>query len=181
MTSVMVLYDSQNYTASVPSDQLTADMSGQAHVNNSAPSAAVIDLNTVVVNAGNSTQPQFLFSASANAVVLPSSDVSASLTIGAKADFSTQPWWSQLVVRSAASLEITSASLTSNSVSLTVRNTGGSNTTLQLVTIAPASVSSGGAVLPPTLSVSATFLINENGSLSSSAQGSLQTLLMGPA
>jgi hypothetical protein len=180
VTSVTVLYNDENYTATVPSSQLTAEMSSQAQVNSSAASAAVIDLSTVVVNAGNSTQPEFLFSASATAAVVPSSDLSASLTIGAKADFSSQPWWGQLIARSAATLVITSANMTSNSLSLTVRNTGGSNTTLQLVTITPDSVSGGAAILPPTLTGSATFLVNQDGTLSASTQASLQTLLLGP-
>jgi len=180
VTSVAILYDGENYTASVPSDQLTASMNSQAQVNSSSPCAAVIDLHTVVVNAGNSTHPQFLFSASADAAVIPSSDVSASLTVGAKTDFHSQSWWSQLIVRSAPALLITSANMTSNSMSLTVRNTGDSNTTLRLVTITPASVSGGAGILPPALTGSATFIINGDGTLSSSTQASLQTLLLGP-
>ena len=179
VTSVKVLYNNQNYTASVPSGNLTANMSSHAQVNASSPSAAVIDLRTVVVNAGNSSNPQFLFSASAGAVVVPSSDVSASLTVGAKVDFHTQPWWSQLVIRSTATLHVSSANMTSNSLSLKVTDTGGSNTTLRLVTITPVSASAGGT-LPSTLAASATFLVDQNGSLSSSTQASLQTLLLGP-
>jgi len=70
--------------------------------------------------------------------------------------------------------------MTSDSLSLIVRDTGGSNTTLRLVTITPVTVAGGGGSLPPTLTGSATFLINQNGSLSSSTQASLQTLLLGP-
>jgi hypothetical protein len=180
VASVKVLYNNQNYTASVPSGQFAANMNGQAEVNGSAPSAAVIDLHTLVVNAGNSTQPQFLFSASASAAVMPSSAVSASFTIGGKADFHSQSWWGQLIVRSAPALQITSASMTSNSLSLTVTNSGGSNTTLRLVTITPASVGGGVGILPPALTGSATFLINQDGTLSSSTTASLQTLLLGP-
>jgi hypothetical protein len=181
VTSVTVLYNSENYTAHCCGlSQITANMTSQAQVNSSAPSAAVIDMSTVVVNSGNSTQPQFLFSASATAAVVPSSDLSASLTIGAKADFSSEPWWGQLVVRSAATLEITSANMTSNSLSLTVRNTGGSNATLRLVTITPESVSGGAVIMPPTLTGSATFVVAQNGTLSSYAQTSLQTLILGP-
>jgi hypothetical protein len=181
VTSATVLYEGQNYTASLPNGQVNAKMNTQAQVNSSAPGAAVIDLHTVVMNAGNATEPQFLLSASAMATVVPSVDVSPSVTIGAKADFHTEPWWNQFIIHSTASLQITSANLTSNSLSLAVKNSGGgANTTLRLVTITPSNVVSGAAILPPTLTGSATLLINQDGTLSSSAQASLQSLVQGP-
>jgi trimeric autotransporter adhesin len=180
VTSATVLYNGKNYTANVPSDQLTANMDSQAQVNSSTASAAVIDLHTVVMNAGNTTQPQFLFSASAKATVVPSSDLSVSLTIGAKTDFHTQPWWNSFILQSTASIQITSANVTSNSLSLIVKNSGGANTTLRLVTITPVSVAAGATILPPTLTGSATFLINQDGTLSSSTQASLQSIVQGP-
>ena len=180
VTSAAVLYNGQNYTASVPSNQLTANINGKLQVNSSASGAAIIDLQTVVVNSGNSTQPQFLFSASARATAVPASDASAAVTVGAKVSFTSKPWWGPFITQSTASLKISSANVTSNSLSLIVRNTGGSNTTLRMVTITPATLSSGVTMLPPTLTGSATFFINQNGTLMASSQSSQQTLLQGP-
>src|SRR4029077_5723566 len=167
VTSATVFYNGQNYTASVPSGELTASMSSRLQVNSSAASAAVIDLHTVIVNAGNTTQPHFLFSASAKAVVVPSGDVSSSVAIGAKADFHAQSWWNQFIVHSTASLQITSANMTSSSLNLVVSNNGGASTTLHLVMITPVSIfAGGGPVLPPALTGSATFMVNQDGTLS---------------
>jgi hypothetical protein len=181
VTSTTDLYNGKNYTASMPSGQLTASLTSQLKVNSSAPSAAVIDLQTVVINAGNTTKPQFSFSASVKAAVVPSSDVSASVTIGARADFHTQSWWNLLIVKSAASLQITSANMNSGSLDVVVWNNGGASTALQIVTVTP--VSALGTVspgLPPTLTGSATFVVNQDGTLSSSTQASQQALLGGP-
>jgi hypothetical protein len=177
ISSATVLYNGQNYTASVPNNQLAANMSSQLQVNSSAPSAALIDLHTVVVNGGNSSQPQFLFSASAKAAVLPSSDASAAVSVGARLSLTSKPWWGPFIVQSTASLKIASANVTSTSLSLIIRNTGGANTTLRMVTITPASVFAGVTALPPTLTGSATFLINQDGSLTASTQSGQQTLL----
>jgi hypothetical protein len=172
VTSAEVTYNGVNYTAFVPSSELTVRIIGGVEVTNSKPSATIIDLQTTVINIGSHSDPEFIIRPVVRAYPVPSSDVTVEMEHkGFRQDLTGQSWWTSLRERYTANLQITTASLTSNSLSLTVKDTGNHSTVLGLVTLSPLTVFLGGHgeypgdYIPDSLLNSATFLILKNGSL----------------
>lgn len=172
VTSAKVTYNGVNYTAFVPSSELTVPIIGGVEVTNSKLSATIIDLQTTVMNIGSHSNPEFIIRPVVKAYPVPSSDVTVNMEHrGFKQALKGQLWWTSLKERYTANLMITASSLTANSLSLTVKNSGNHSTVLGLVTLSPLATFLGGRGERPgnhfTDSVlnSATFLVMKNGSL----------------
>jgi hypothetical protein len=175
--SASVTYDNQAYAAAVASSNITTKLQSDAQVTASQSSAAVVDLRTFVMNTGSSTNPQFVFSACAKATTVPPSEVaSASLQVGAQTQLQGS-WWVGFQDQTSTNVTISSATLTSGSLDLQLKNTGNDSAHIQTIVITP--VSSGSVVatatLPASMSGSAIFTVNSAGSLqaSNSLQGAV--------
>lgn len=178
ITSAIVTYHGQNYTATVQTGKLSVHMTGSVQVNSTASSAALVDVRTFVENS-NSTNPQFFLSASAVATNVPKSDVTtASLEVGAKVDLTGRPWFTQFEDQTSTKLTISGCTLTSGSLSLTLTNSGGAAANIKTVIVTPitAGVRANGS-LPSSLTGSAVFTVDSSGSLTSSGSLSLQSIL----
>ncbi len=181
VSSVTVLCNGQNYTANALSSQLTARMETRAQVNASSSVAAVVDMHTLIVNSGNSSRPQFDFSGSAKATVVPGNDVgTTALAVGSRMDLNGQAWWAAFSSQTTAKLHITSVTLTSGSVVVKVSNTGGDNTTVHAVVVTPVSMMGGaGMQVPAGFSGSSVITANSNSTAQVAGQASAQAMFGG--
>jgi len=170
LTSAKVTYYGSNFTAFVPSSELTVRIVGGLEVNSSKPSAAIIDLQTTVVNIGSHSDPEFMIRPVVRAYTVPPSQITTGMQEkGFRQHLDGLIWWTLLREHYTANLQITTASLTANSLSLTAKNTGNQSTVLGLVTVSPLAVFLGGEhpyrYLPDSLLGSANFVVLKNGTL----------------
>lgn len=181
ITSVTVTYNGQNYTAHMGSDMITASLSGNAQVSGSSTTVVLFDMRTVVVNTGSSSSPQLVFTSSARADVVASSDVtSASLQVGARTDLSTSSWF-QAFAHENARFEITAAAISSSSLSVTVKDSGAETANATLVIVTPVSVlANAQVVIPDSLQGSAVFVVGPGGSLTAVSSASLLAQVTSP-
>jgi hypothetical protein len=179
--SVKVTYNNQDYMATVASTTITAQSQSHVQVNDSSSAAAVVDVRTFVMNTGNSSQPQFVFSATAVATsVPPSALVSISLQVGTTATLSGT-WWSDFQARTSTDVNL-AATLTANSMVLTMHNSGSANAEVQEVIVTPVSASVfASGTLPSSFTDSAVFTSDTSGSLQSSDSLQGTALLNGGA
>ncbi len=175
--SASVTYNSQAYAAAVASSNVTARLRSDAQVSSSQGCAALIDLRTFVINAANSSKPEFIFSASAQATAVPPAQVTAaSLQLGAQTNLQGN-WWAGFNDQTSTAVSVSSATLTNGSLSLHLKNAGNDTANIQTIIVTPVS-SAGAAVsgsLPASLSGSAVFTVNGTGSVqtSNSLQGAI--------
>lgn len=179
ITSATVTYQGRDYPCTVRSGTLTIHMRGNIQVNSSASSAALIDLRTFVINSANATVPQFYLSASAVASSVPPSDVtSANMQVGASLDLNGRAWFGKFESETSTKLTILSATLTSNTLSLTLKKSGNGTANVRTVIVTPVRAGTkANASLPSSFSSSAVFTVNGSGSLQSSGPLNLQSLL----
>jgi hypothetical protein len=177
VTSGAVVYNGQTYNAAIASGNIKVHLNSDVQVNSTTSSAAIIDLRTFVINAGNASSPQFVISASAKATSVPPSDVTtASLQVGATSSLKGQAWWTGFQDQTATDIGITSATLTSNSLTLKVSNSGNASGDVQTIVVTPVSASGTfSASLPSSLSGSAVFTVGSDGSVqaSNAVQGAI--------
>ncbi len=172
--SAKVTYQGSEYVATVTSSEITVPMQAEAHVNASATAAAIVDMRTVFMNTGNSTKPQFVFSATAFATAMPPSEAAmVSLQVGAKASLTGKAWFDEFVAQTSTNLNLV-ASISSGSLLLSAQNTGNAQAHVQEVIVTRTSDSASvPGTLPSSLSGSAVFTVDSSGSLhaSNSLQG----------
>lgn len=180
--SCKVVYQGQSYVTTVASTTITAQSQTKVQVNSSSTAAAVVDLRTFIQNTGNSSKPQFVFSATAAATnVPPSTAATLSLNLGATVDLSTQAWWSSFMTQTSANLNV-AGTLTSSSMALNLQNSGSANAQVQEIIVTPVSASaSGSASLPSSFSSSAVFTVSSSGSIQQSSSLQASALLSGGA
>lgn len=176
--SCKVVYQGQSYVTTVASTTITAESQSKVQVNSSATAAAVVDLRTFIENTGSASSPQFVFSATAMATSVPQSTVATlSLQLGATSDLSAQAWWSAFVAQTSANLNV-AATLSSNSLVLSLQNSGGANAQVQEIIVTPVSASAlVTASLPASFSSSAVFTVNGSGSVQQSSSLQATALL----
>jgi hypothetical protein len=122
----------------VPSSKLTIPIKDGIEVNDSKPSATIIDITPTVVNIGSNSNPEFIIRPIARAYPIPSSQVTEDIEHnGSRKSLVGLGWWNAIRQKYTANLHIKSASLNANSLSVTVNNTGTDETILRLVTITP--------------------------------------------
>ncbi len=182
ISSALVTYNGKNYTAFVPRASLTVPIPGGIAVNATKSSAAIIDMHPTVVNIGSTSTPEFIINNAASGYCIPSQNVTGDMgNDGFKIDLLTAGWWQQINERNTANVSISSATLKTNSFSVTVKNTGSTPLNLSALFIAPlgkecetvTSTSSttqnghhGGEVtLPTCLTGTANYLVLNNGTL----------------
>jgi hypothetical protein len=181
--SCKVVYQGQEYAATVASSTITAESQSRVLVNSSstATAVAIVDMRTFIMNTGNTSKPQFFFSASAVATSVPSSAfVSASLQLGTTASLSGS-WWTDFVAKSSTQVAVT-GSVSSNSIVLSIHNTGSADAQAQEVVVTPASAwAYASASLPASYSGSAVFTVDGAGSLQSTTYVQSAAVLSGGA
>ena len=180
--SCQVVYQGTTYTATVASSTLTAESQSKVNVNASSSSAALVDLRTFIENTATTSNPQFVFSATAVATAVPpQSSASVSLQVGVKVDLSGQTWWNAFVAQTSPSLNV-QATITSTAMSLELQNSGGADADVQEIIVTPVSATGSiSATLPSSLSGSAVFTVNSFGTVQQASSLQASALLNGGA
>src|SRR5271155_1983046 len=179
--SASVTYDNKVYAATVASSNITSRLQSDAQVTSSQSAAAIVDLRTFVINAANSSQPQFVFSATAKSTTVPpSATTSASMQVGAQTNLQGT-WWVGFQDQTSTNVTVTSAAPTSGSLSLQLKNAGNSSAYIQTIVITPVSASGTLAVatVPSSLSGSAVFAVNDSAQVQASNSLQVAALLGG--
>ena len=171
VTSVIVTYQSQNFTADLTSKThaVFLPIDGGVTVLSGKTSAALIDFTATVLLLGNQTNPQFAFIPAAKAYSVPSQSVSTlHLTVGDKDDIHAATWWIQILHGS--KFQITKLTLTPSKISIGITNSGNSTLFLRLADLSSAVSVIGGTTevsnLASMLSISEVFAIESNSTLS---------------
>ena len=179
VNSISVVYNGQTYAATVASTSVTAASQSQVQVSSGSSAAALVDVRTFIQNTATTSNPQFVFSATAMATEVPSqASAAVSLKLGATLDLTGQAWFSSFETQTGANVTIVSATVASGALSIDLRNSGGASGQVQEVIITPASASVfASASLPSSLSGSAVFTVSGSGSVqqASSLQASTFT------
>ena len=169
VTSAKVTYGGVNYTAIVQGGQLTVRIIGGAVVSASQPAAALIDIQPTVVNVGTQSSPQFVLWAEAKAFQVPSEQVTHEVGVeGHRFSLGGMGWWDQDNRMANASIQISGASLSSSSLTLTVGSMGSSGTFLKLIVVSTSSfnpMAEGEHSVPTSIVGSAVFVVLQNGTL----------------
>jgi mucin-22 len=172
--SASVTYDNKVYEATVASSNISSRLQSDVQVTSSQSAAAIVDFRTFVINTANSSQPQFLFSATAKSTTVPpSATTSASMQVGAQTNLQGS-WWVGFRDQTSTNLTITAATLTSGSLSLQLKNSGNSSADIQTIVITP--VSATGTLTATTIpgSFSGSAVLSVGGSGQAQASNSLQ-------
>ena len=170
LSSIIITYNSQNYTASAPNNQLTIGIVGGLILSSSATAGTVIDITPTILiynTSTSSTTPTFVMVPSARAYVVPQNHLSQSvLQVGHKEDDSNNTWLTQDITNQyhQSSFNITSASLSNKSLSVTVNNTGNTSVFIQSIYIGP-NVSQSGDHTEGSDFASTVFTVLANGTL----------------
>jgi hypothetical protein len=165
ITSALVTYNGANYTALMVENAegthiLTVPIVGGVQISSQTTSNAVLDLTPTVLLLGNSSSPTFAFVGAARAYTLPAQSIPrTTLAVGQRFDLSSVAAYIQHKTR----FEISSATLTPNSLSVTVDNTGNTSIVFRLVSVSATTSQHGG--FQPLYSTSAVFAVEPNQSL----------------
>ncbi len=185
VTSAVVTFEGVNYTADLVYQEHTLYVwiPGGIVISNGQTTGAMIDLSPTVLLLGNTTDPTFAFIPAATAYALPANSVSNHPRVGDRNDYhhgiSAGIW-------SMTKFQLTSASLSPSSLSVSVQNTGNATIIFHMVAVTSTSTPSGGWVpssaIGPVSKISEFFVVAPNGSLLSltadSRQGAIQTLAL---
>lgn len=168
VSSAQVTYNGKNYTAFVPASMLTVPIIGGVQVNASQPSATIIDITPTVINIGSASNPEFIIRPVAKAFPVPHGELPNEVhREGHRMNLDGRQWWKHLQQQFTANLQITSASLAANSLSLTVKSTGNASAELKMVMVSPLAdaLREHGRKIPSALLGSEIFVLQENGTL----------------
>ena len=168
ITAAIVTYQGQNYTAQIAKSytngvsQLTVPIIGGIQVQSSETSAAIIDMTPTVILGGNSTNPQFVFVNSARAYTMPANSVPRDIMLRHhRVNLTAQAWWDKII--DSQHYQLTSASLTPNSLAITVDNTGNVSVVYRFAAVTATSTQNGGDM--GRASISEYFIVEPNASL----------------
>src|SRR5579885_3119519 len=129
--------------AEVPSntyDQVRLNITDIHAIYNSR-NVSVTVANKELLALNSDTSPSFVFSATAWCAQVPVSvQKTVASKVGENTNLSNAKWFSTYRAFYSANLTITSASITSNSISVTVKNTGNASTRLHFVIITPSTI-----------------------------------------
>jgi hypothetical protein len=167
VTAASVTYQGQNYTTHIATStaagsQLTVPIIGGIKVSSGQSSAAIIDMTPTVILGGNSTNPQFAFVNSARAYAIPANSIPRGLILKEhQVNLTSQGWWQRIV--DSARYQLTSASLSPNSLAITVDNTGNVSIVYRFAAVTATQTAHGGDV--GRASISEYFVVEPNASL----------------
>jgi len=185
ISSAAVTFNGENYTAFVPRALLTVPIPGGISVNAITSSAVIIDMSPTVLNIGSESTPEFIITTAASGFRVPQNQVTTNMgRYGFSFGLPGNAWWNQIQESYTANLTVTSASLSVSSFSVTVKNTGSTSLNLSAIAITPLgyecavkisttssttwtahSGEAGRVPVPGCLTGSATFLVENNGTL----------------
>ncbi len=192
ITSAQVTYNGANYTALFVEDttgatSLTVPIIGGLSIQSGGSAAAVIDLTPTVLMLGNSTNPTFAFIGAAKAYSMPAQSIShGDFRVGHRDDLRSAGWWEE--IQHSSHFQISAASLSGNSLSVTVQNTGNTSLVFRMVGVTSTTSQSGGdgRWMSSDASIAATsafFVVEQNQSLvfinGTSRFGMLRTVAAG--
>jgi len=141
ITDVHTIYNGRNITASISNQQLLASLSQNINIYSSTNVSILIDIQTTLLNLNSDTSPSFVFSATAWCAPIPVSVQKTVMNrVGENINLSNAKWFNTFRAFYSANLTIKSASITSNSISVTVKNTGNASTRLHFLVITPSTV-----------------------------------------
>ena len=168
ITSAIVTYQGQNFTAHIASStsnggsELTVPIIGGIQVQNGVTSAAVIDMTPTVILGGNSTNPEFAFVNSARAYTIPANSIPRDIIQRHRhINLTGQGWWDKIM--DSQHYQLTAASLTPKSLSITVDNTGNVSVVYRYAAVTATQTQHGGDV--GRASISEYFVVEPNASL----------------
>ena len=169
ISSATVTYQGKNYSATVQGGTLTITIKGGEVVSGSHAAAAIIDIRPSVVNIGSQTGPQFVLRPVAFAFPVPSGNVVQSMgREGNRYNLVGMQWWDDDRAFANATLSITSAALSSNSLSVSLKDNGSQDIQVRMVVVTAATlipVGYGNHEMPMALMGSAVFIVFPNGTL----------------
>ncbi len=194
ISSAQVTYNGQNYSAYVPDNRMSIPIPGPGiTVNDNETTAMIIDMSPTVVPFQNGQNLGFVLVPAAVCIPIPPLDWSDSLDQQG-ATLNTNSTWFQLSESDQTSnMTIVGASLTNNSLEITVKNSGNSNITISeldviqnssaygLQTIASFQVLDNATILPSYVdisndsSASVGFLLATNETVTFAYSGSILT------
>ena len=167
VTSATVTYNGKNYTADLVYQEhlLYVPIVGGITINEGRTSAAVIDLTPTVLLLGNTTNPTFAFIPAARGYTVPAQSVH--LRVGDRDDIRAASWW--VAIEHGSHYEVTSASISPTSMSISVTNTGNASIVFRVAAIASTTSVQGGFKGGDELAVGASisefFVVQPNASL----------------
>ena len=131
-------FNAKNYTAFVPRALLTVPIPGGIRVNATASSAVIIDMSPTVLNIGSESTPEFIITTAASGFRVPQIQVTKEMgRDGFSFRLAGTAWWHHIQESYTANMTISSASLSANSFSVTVKNTGSTSLNLSAIFVAP--------------------------------------------
>ena len=136
VTSAKIIYEGNSYPAFIQTGMLSIPIIGGIEVKSLEPTAAIIDFSPTVFNLGNLTDPEFVISAVAKAYTIPVDEVTPQIhRRGYRLLLKEKLWWKHLREMNDSELEITSASLSADSISVDVKNVGTRTVQLRFVIV----------------------------------------------
>jgi uncharacterized protein (UPF0333 family) len=174
VSSAQVTYDGGNYTAFVPRAELTVIIPGGIQVNSTTTAGAIIDMHPTVLNIGSKSTPEFIVDTAASVFGLPPGTITKTIEhVGNILRIDNQAWWHHINEQYTSNIQITSASVTNSSLSVTVNNTGTQPVTLGTITVSPigsecatpSTTSQDQRAAPLCFTGSAVFLVQNDSSL----------------
>ncbi len=185
ITSAVVTFQGENYTADLVYQEhyLVVVIPGGITITNGQTSGAVIDMTPTVLLLGNTTNPAFAFLPAAKGYTLPANSVSFHPHIGDKNDYNGNI---ANQIHDTTHFQLSGVSLTPDSISITVQNTGAATVDFRLAALTSTTSVSGGWVPSTSIGsisrISEFFVILPNGSLTpltaSTNKGMIQTIAM---
>ena len=157
ISSAAVTYDGVNYTAFVPHAEITVLIPGGIQVNATKSSAAIIDMHPTVLNIGSKSDPEFIIDAAASCFEVPPIAFTKGMDHwGFTMSLGNMQWWTQINERYTANIQITGATLSENSFSVTINNTGSGNISLSAISLMPLGSECGPSVTTSTSTTGST-------------------------
>lgn len=169
ITSATVTFEGKNYSATVNGGTLLIGIRGGTTVSGSQESAAIIDIQPSIFNIGSATSPTFMMKPVAMAFSVPSSSVQKSMDQeGNRCDLTGQNWWNDYQALFRSGLEINSASVSADSLSVSLKDNGSHGIQVWLVVVTSASLVPPNYPkyeMPMAMFGTATFVVFSNGTL----------------
>jgi|BEDMetMinimDraft_2_1075160.scaffolds.fasta_scaffold00013_40 hypothetical protein len=141
ITDIHAVYNSRNVSVAVSNKELLASLSQNIDIYSSTNVSILIDIQTTLLNVNSDSSPSFVFSATAWCAQVPVGFQKTVVSkVGENTNLSNAKWFYTYRAFYSANLTITSATITPNSISVTVKNTGNASTRLHFVIITPSTV-----------------------------------------
>ena len=170
ITKVQVTYLGKNYSATVGSGKLVVPIVGGVKVDSSGPSAALIDIQPVVLNVGNQTAPDFTIATGARALMVPKGEVSDSTkVVGNNMSLEGRSWFQSFRENHTEGLTLSDLNLTANTLSFSADNHGSEPVSIRMLMLTPSGSDSADGVGMDmgsgSMANSIVFVVQSDGSL----------------